>query len=57
MTTPRAPGDRPDLHNVSVDEQVARSGGCGQVHLPSGRTCTLDREHAGSCLFVPHDPS
>jgi hypothetical protein len=57
MGTHRPPHDRPDLHNASVDERVATSGGCGQVHLPSGRTCTLDQDHAGSCHFVAHVPS
>jgi hypothetical protein len=57
MGTHRPPHDRPDLHNPSVDEQVALAGGCGQVHLASGRTCTLDQDHAGSCHFTPHDTS
>jgi hypothetical protein len=57
MGSHRPPHDRSDLHNASVDEQVAMSGGCGQVHLASGRTCTLDQDHTGSCDFVPHDPS
>lgn len=44
---------RPDAHNVSIDEEVSRVGGCGQVHLPTGNTCTLSHGHAGSCDFVP----
>ena len=44
--------DRPELHNTSVDEDVAMMGGCGRVHLPTGRTCTLAHSHLGSCDFV-----
>jgi hypothetical protein len=47
--------ERQDLHNTSVDEEVAETGRCAQVHLPTGRTCTLERHHEGSCNFVPRD--
>jgi hypothetical protein len=50
--SPAEPEDRPESHNVSVDEQLAREGGCAQVHLASGRTCSLEHGHSGSCNFV-----
>jgi hypothetical protein len=43
--------ERREVHNVSVDERVARAQMCGQVHLPSGRTCILPFGHIGSCGF------
>jgi hypothetical protein len=49
------PEQRQDLHNPAVDEDTARRGACGEVHLPSGRTCTLAYGHPGSCDFVPRD--
>jgi hypothetical protein len=49
MTTPAPSDDRREAHNASVDEQVADAGGCAQVHLPTGRTCTLTFSHEGSC--------
>jgi hypothetical protein len=52
MDRPPIPAERRDAHNVSVDEGVSRDGGCGQVHLPTGRTCTLGHGHPGSCDFV-----
>jgi hypothetical protein len=55
MTEHAYPDDRLDLHNPSVDEEVAATGVCAQVHLPSGRTCTLVRHHEGSCNFVSRD--
>jgi hypothetical protein len=56
MNVPTAPADdRQDLHNASVSEEAAAAGRCGQVHLPSGRTCTLEVGHPGSCGFVPPD--
>lgn len=48
------PDDRQELHNTSVDEEVAEMGACAQVHLPTGRTCTLEHGHRGSCRFVAH---
>jgi hypothetical protein len=52
-----APGSRADsvsdVHNASVDEDVARRGACAQVHLPTGATCTLRHGHKGSCEFSP----
>lgn len=52
--TPAAvsPDDRPESHNACIDEHVAETGACGQVHLPTGRTCTLEHRHQGSCDFV-----
>jgi hypothetical protein len=47
--------DRQELHNASVDEEVAETGACAHVHLPTGGTCTLEQHHEGSCDFVPRD--
>jgi hypothetical protein len=47
--------DRRDVHNASVDEQLAKGGGCALVHLATGRTCRLEHGHTGSCHFVPQD--
>ena len=56
MNVPTAPDDdRQDLHNAAVSEEAAAAGGCGQVHLPTGRTCTLEVGHAASCGFVSPD--
>jgi hypothetical protein len=49
------PDDRQDLHNTAVDEQVAGTGGCGRLHVQTGRTCTLRYRHPGSCGFVARD--
>jgi len=40
MLTPAAvaPDDRPQIHNTSIDDQLAATGACSQVHLPTGRT-------------------
>lgn len=46
---------RPEIHNADVDEQIAETGACGQVHLPTGRTCTLEHRHEGSCDFVARE--
>lgn len=40
------------MHNASVDEVEAMTGECAQVHLPSGRMCTLQHGHARSCEFI-----
>jgi hypothetical protein len=56
MNVPTDPDEvRQDLHNASVSEVAAAAGGCGQVHLPTGRTCTLGVGHEGSCRFIPPD--
>lgn len=50
--------ERPDLsstHSPHVREDVAMAGRCGNVHLPTGRTCTLAERHHGSCAFVTPD--
>jgi hypothetical protein len=44
-------GERREIHNVSVDELVAEAQLCGQVHLPTGRTCIGYAGHTGSCGF------
>jgi len=47
---------RPDLSSLHVREDVAITGLCGNVHLPTGRTCDLPERHEGSCHFVgPED--
>lgn len=47
---------RPDLSSLHVREDVAMAGRCANVHLPTGRTCTLPVRHPGSCQFVePED--
>jgi hypothetical protein len=43
----------PEVHNSAVDEAAALQGGCAQLHLPSGRMCTLRNGHGGSCEFTP----
>jgi len=40
-----------DLHNAAIDELLARTGRCGAVHLPTGRTCSLPARHPGGCAF------
>jgi hypothetical protein len=44
-------GERLEIHNVSVDEQVAQADLCGQVHLPTGRICVEHAGHSCSCRF------
>jgi hypothetical protein len=46
---------RPDLSSPNVREDVAVTGLCGNVHLPTGRTCHLPERHPGSCHFVGPD--
>ncbi len=48
-------GSRPDLSSLHVREDVAMTGCCANVHLPTGRTCTLPARHPGSCHFVGPD--
>ncbi len=56
-----SPGSRVDgpgrleVHNASVDEQLADEGVCARIHLASGRVCLLAHNHAGSCDFVAPD--
>jgi hypothetical protein len=47
--------DRRQVHNASVNEDAAEEGACAQVHLPTGRMCTLQYDHEGSCDFVAPD--
>jgi hypothetical protein len=42
-----------EMHNSSVDHDAAREGVCAQLHLPTGRMCTLPHGHEGSCEFLP----
>jgi hypothetical protein len=55
MPVRTAPDQRQDLHNASVDEGVALQGACAEIHLQTGRTCTLPYGHEGSCQFVTRD--
>lgn len=41
------------MHNSTVEESFAQAGTCGQVHLASGRVCTLAQRHPGGCDFAP----
>jgi len=43
------------MHNASIDEDAAKAGACAQVHLPTGRMCTLAAGHSSSCDFVSPD--
>ena len=57
MGTPAQPSihsfnSTPAMHNASVDEAAAMQGECAQVHLPTGRRCTLPHGHPGSCDFI-----
>ena len=44
--------ERPDLANLHVREDVARTGRCATLHLPTGRTCLLPERHHGACDFT-----
>lgn len=45
--------DLPETHNASVDAGAAAQGACAQIHLPTGRMCTLRHSHEASCEFSP----
>jgi hypothetical protein len=45
---------RPDLSNATVREDLAKTGRCAMVHLPTGRTCLRPLRHLGPCDF--HGP-
>ena len=47
--------DTSEMHNASIDEDAARDGACAQVHLPTGRMCTLRAGHSVSCNFASAD--
>ena len=47
-----APQEMSSTHVTHVREDVAMAGRCANVHLPTGRTCTLPVRHPGSCNFV-----
>ena len=50
------PQDLGSTHVTHVREDVAMAGCCANVHLPTGRTCTLPVRHRGACEFVrPED--
>lgn len=50
-TTGTADDGRPDLSNSNVREDLAMTGRCALVHLPTGRTCLLPLRHQGPCEF------
>ena len=52
---PRRTYNTSAMHNASVNEDAAMAGGCAQVHLPTGRMCTLPHGHRGSCEFISAD--
>ena len=47
--------DRLGASNVSVDQELARAGGCGFIHLDTGRVCQLARSHPESRKFGLRD--
>lgn len=52
----QAAQEQRSTHVTHVREDVAMAGRCANVHLPTGRTCTLPVRHPGSCNFVgPQD--
>ena len=58
MTTPLAERRR-DLHNTSINFDLAVAGRCGFTHIPSGRVCQLPYRHPGPCKLrylapLPH---
>jgi hypothetical protein len=53
---PSAKADRLEVHNASTDESLAGAGACAQIHLATGRVCTLAHNHSGSCEFVTANP-
>jgi hypothetical protein len=40
---------RRDLHNASINFDVAVGGRCGFTHVASGRVCRLPHRHPGPC--------
>lgn len=49
-------GERSDLRNLHVREDLARAGRCANVHLATGRTSMLPSRHYGPCqFFAPQD--
>lgn len=49
--TMTADDGRPDMSNSNVREDLAMTGRCALVHLPTGRTCLLPLRHQGPCDF------
>ena len=41
--------------NSSIDDAIVELGACGQLHLPTGRTCVREARHRNGCEFVPRD--
>ncbi len=51
----REPDGRREVHNASIDEDVASAHLCGMTDLRTGRTCTEPVHHRGPCRFVAKD--
>ena len=47
--------ERREAHNASINQVASEEGACAQVHLPTGRVCTQQHGHEGSCDFVSAD--
>ncbi|WP_222122990.1 hypothetical protein, partial [Staphylococcus epidermidis] len=44
--------ERPHLSSLHVREDVAITGLCGNVHVPTGGTCGLAGGDEGACRFI-----
>ncbi len=49
------PPERREAHNASMDQRASKAGACAQIHLQTGRVCTLPHGHEGSCDFIAAD--
>ena len=55
MSTRSIPPERTEMHNPSIDGEMAAAGRCAQIHLPTGRICIREHPHPGSCEFTTAD--
>ncbi len=46
------PDYRLDVHNTSIDTELANAHLCGTTDLRTGRTCAEPFRHRGPCNFV-----
>ena len=44
-------GERPEIHNIEVDQALAGRHLCANLHLPTRRVCLLPERHRGGCEF------
>jgi hypothetical protein len=44
--------DRLDIHNASVDTEIASAHLCAMTDLRTGRTCVKSVHHLDTCEFV-----